>query len=126
QVSALPTGSTLNGLSTLGLAAGLAGVTSQADYRAASASTPATSTTLTTPTTSPGTTGGTTSSAAPVSSATGSATAPPAGGTTSSTPASLPFTGSNSLPLLATGLLLMVMGSQLLIIRRRLPAVIRT
>ncbi len=113
QVSALPTGSALSGLSTLGLAAGLAGVTSQANYRAASSTTPA----------------GTSASGvspAPVSSATGGgATAPPTGGSTG-TPASLPFTGSNSLPMLAAGLLLMVMGSQLLIIRRRLPALIRS
>ena len=108
QVSALPTGSALSGLSTLGLAAGLAGVTSQANYRGASSSTPAPAGT------------------APVNSTTGNTTAPPGGVTTGGTPGSLPFTGSNSLPLLATGLLLIVMGSQLLIIRRQLPAVVRS
>lgn len=91
QVSALPTGQALNGLSTIGLDAQLVGVTSQATYQGAA---PTGST--------PAGTGGTTSA--------------PTG---SSTPVKqLPFTGGNELELMAAGLLLLVAGAQLLTLRR--------
>lgn len=91
QVGALPTGSALAGLSTIGLDAHLVGVSSQASYQGGSTATTAA-------------TGTTPAAAAP---------------TGSSTPVKkLPFTGANELALLAAGLLLVVAGAQLLAVRR--------
>ena len=104
QVTALPTGSALSGLSTLGLDAHLVGVTSNAAFQGGSAtSTPAAPTSTTPTATSP-----TPTSPAPVSSA-------PAH---TATPGHLAFTGANELGTVAAGLLLLVIGAQLLVYRR--------
>jgi trimeric autotransporter adhesin len=95
QIDALPTGSALAGLSTLGLDAHLVGVSSQAAFQGGS--TPVAS------------------SAAPTAGApAGSSTATPAG--------HLAFTGGNELGMLAGGLLLVVVGAQMLVVRREQTA----
>ncbi|HZT67168.1 MAG TPA: hypothetical protein VFA11_15370 [Acidimicrobiales bacterium] len=91
QLQALPTGSALAGLSTVGLDTTMVGIGTQSSFQPL----PATAAPSSAPT--PGASGGTGSPVAP---------------------GSLPHTGSNSLADLAAGLLLMVVGAELLTITR--------
>jgi len=96
QIDALPTGSALAGLSTIGLDAHLVGVTSQSGFQGGSTPAP------------------------------GVSPAPPATAVAvpsqAATPGHLAFTGANELGMLATGLLLVVVGAQLLVVRREQTA----
>lgn len=98
QIDALPTGSALAGLSTLGLDAHLVGVTSQSGFQGGATPAPATSAPTAPPATAPA----------------GPSHATPAG--------HLAFTGADEIGMLAAGLLLVVMGAQLLVVRRQQTA----